>query len=1017
MQNLVEGYNTSVMLYGVTGSGKTHTVFGSLGIQTSKEKGVIYHATQDLFKHHQTSLHLSYIEIYNEKVKDLLSPTNAGNLMILQNSDGGVQVPGLSQIELKDFEELIEYVRIGNRRRKMAKTNSNSFSSRSHAIIQITLRRKIGEDKSPSKIQDEKYNAYFGIENPNNKTENYVESKLSFIDLAGSERVCVSQARGIRMTEGSNINKSLLALGNVINKLSDKRKGIYVPYRDSKLTRLLKDSLGGNTRTVLIACITPNSSQIDETIHSLNYALRAKKIKTRVKKNQFRKGGRKLSEFGNKGQDSFDSNPFLQEILVLRKEVVNLKQELEKERGGRSTIEKVYEELVLGIEEEFELKSSINELEQLQDSNISKLQKLENKKDDFKLKGDYYGLKMLERDIRELEQIIDENEDLKMNMISRIKVMERERRDWVSKGVKNFSRFEKSKSPNIHKSSRGLSKGRRTIVSGKKETRNQAPLPLKNSMIKSNILSRKKKRVKRETIVPKKIEFTPEKHEKTYFCTLPDSCERLSRRSVQSKFDLSSRIERQNSLLNEIDMNSVNGQKVNERKTEKKNYSKNSSIRKNSEKVDGFSIKNEKKGAKLENELTKNTSSLREELTKLSTVIQDQRQSSHKKSIKYFARKSSIIKGNNEITPTRTNISLKNNSRINIDQNNINIDSTRKILDFEDRKLSKISNSLLFKDEYKSSNLYEISPPSEINSKAVNEYLKIKPTVEPIKLGINDLTTSSHDMYARKNNLPEKILSEDINKEECFKDKNILDFKTENQERSNNDNQFPIEDSMIKNNINFATSSCFNVNCSEINPPTENEQSSFFTAQLASTKLLCDIPSEENSINEVESVKKLNEGKNSCFIGGKVKKLEISRRMKNVNNHEIENFSSHKEPRERMNDSLDFQLNSLQDLDPQKSDRKGTIQEKLTRARKRMRQFKKKLSLMKGFMDKYEKRALKKGTMEIYRAVMILVEENKKHGYNLLMEEKNMLERMKKFGESFQEIWGISDESDTKSGN
>lgn len=128
-----------------------------------------------------------------------------------------------------------------------------------------------------------------GLIDPVKPEPKYIESKLSFIDLAGSERVCVSQNMSLRITEGSNINKSLLALGKVINKLSEKKAGIYIPYRDSKLTRLLKDSLGGNTRTVLITCITPNKSQKDETIHSLNYALRAKKIKTDFQKNQFRK--------------------------------------------------------------------------------------------------------------------------------------------------------------------------------------------------------------------------------------------------------------------------------------------------------------------------------------------------------------------------------------------------------------------------------------------------------------------------------------------------------------------------------------------------------------------------------------------------------------------------------------------------------------------------------------------------------------------------------------------------------
>lgn len=1010
MENLVEGYNTSVMLYGVTGSGKTHTVFGNLGIQSSNETGIIYYATKDLFRHSQTTLYLSYIEIYNEKVKDLLAVNSNHNLMILQNSNGDVQVPGLSQIELGSFEDLVNHVILGNKKRKMAKTNSNNFSSRSHAIIQLTLRRKLGENVE-EKI-DEKYNAFFGIDNPNNNTESYVESKLSFIDLAGSERVCVSQAKGIRMTEGSNINKSLLALGNVINKLSDKRKGIYVPYRDSKLTRLLKDSLGGNTRTVLIACITPNSNQLDETIHSLNYAFRAKSIKTKIKRNHFKKGGKELTEFDIKnGEGSYDKSPYLQEIFMLRNEVMSLKKELEKERGGRTCIEKVYEELVLGIEEEFELKSSINELEQLQNSNISKLNELELKKEKFEEENESIKLKMLERDIRELEQIIDENEEMKMTMLNRIKIMENERKDWISQGVKNPNKLSYSKSPNIHKSSRGLSQGRRSLISTVKEHKNLVPLPLKNPNIRNNILSKSSKMpLKRKQLEYKKTD-TPKKEEETYIYSIPDSCDKRSRRSLQSKHDLSSRLERQNSLLNEIDLSSErNSQRTNERKTEKKVFSKTSSIAKTTE---GFGVienenkTNYKKEDKIEDLMTK--SNLRDELSKMNTFIQEQmKSSSKKKSIKYFLKKSEKKRNGDDLTYSEKNYS----KIISYDENDTN--STRKILDFDDRKISKKSDSelLVFKDEFKSSNLYDISPPSEITSRRLNKFEKNGPKVEPIKLGVNDLTTSNYqknilteDFIIKKTPEMENILQRDpISERSLFKsnkNNNTFVFKMA-QENENKEEEEEDEDSILKTNVNLTNTSCLNFNCSEINPPTETEQSSFFTAQLASTKLLCDIHSVDNSVNEskrnkFESIpkKKYNEPM----------AVEV---VKTYDEHEIENFSSQKYPQnpEKMNDSMDMKLDDLQGLNPGKSEKKTTIQEKLTRARKRMRQFKKKLSLMKGFMDKYEKRAMKKGTMEIYKAVMILVEENRRHEYNLLNEEKAMLERMKNFGEAFEEKWG-----------
>lgn len=260
IDNVLSGFNASVMLYGVTGSGKTHTVFGKLGHSGSKDTGLIYLALKDLLNREGVAIKLSYLEIYNEVVKDLLSGED--NLFLMDKNDE-VVVQGLTQVQLEGLNQVEQLVLLGNKRRKMAKTNSNQFSSRSHSIIQLQVRKKQGEG--------------------------YIESKLSFIDLAGSERVSLTENKGLRMMEGSNINKSLLALGKVITSLSQKTKGIYIPYRDSKLTRLLKDSLGGNTKTVLIACITPNKIQIDETIHSLNYASRAKKIKNKITKNEFKK--------------------------------------------------------------------------------------------------------------------------------------------------------------------------------------------------------------------------------------------------------------------------------------------------------------------------------------------------------------------------------------------------------------------------------------------------------------------------------------------------------------------------------------------------------------------------------------------------------------------------------------------------------------------------------------------------------------------------------------------------------
>jgi kinesin family protein 18/19 len=170
-------------------------------------------------------------------------------------------ISGVTEYKAESTEQVMNLLHQGNRRRTTESTNANLTSSRSHAVFQIVVTTR-------SKTK-------------NTEIENLV-GKLSLIDLAGSERGTVTENRGLRLREGAKINRSLLALANCINALGDKsKKGFFVPYRDSKLTRLLKDSLGGNCKTVMIANISPSSSQFEETINTLKYANRAKNIKTK----------------------------------------------------------------------------------------------------------------------------------------------------------------------------------------------------------------------------------------------------------------------------------------------------------------------------------------------------------------------------------------------------------------------------------------------------------------------------------------------------------------------------------------------------------------------------------------------------------------------------------------------------------------------------------------------------------------------------------------------------------------
>uniref|UniRef100_A0A3P8ZTN3 Kinesin-like protein n=1 Tax=Esox lucius TaxID=8010 RepID=A0A3P8ZTN3_ESOLU len=266
IDGVLNGYNCTVFAYGATGAGKTHTMLGS-----SNDPGVMYLTMNELFNRMEQvkeekvfDVAFSYLEVYNEQIRDLLA--NVGPLAVREDPSTGVVVQGLTLHKPKSAEHILEALDYGNRNRTQHPTDMNATSSRSHAVFQIYLKQ---QDRTASL-------------NPNVRV-----AKMSLIDLAGSERMSATNAKGARQREGANINRSLLALGNVINALADTKlsKKAHIPYRDSKLTRLLKDSLGGNCRTVMIANISPSSKSFDDTHNTLKYANRAKEIKSSLKRN------------------------------------------------------------------------------------------------------------------------------------------------------------------------------------------------------------------------------------------------------------------------------------------------------------------------------------------------------------------------------------------------------------------------------------------------------------------------------------------------------------------------------------------------------------------------------------------------------------------------------------------------------------------------------------------------------------------------------------------------------------
>ncbi|KAH3943687.1 hypothetical protein HBI56_012110 [Parastagonospora nodorum] len=269
LDSVLDGYNATVFAYGATGCGKTHTITG-----TSQQPGIIFMTMQELFEKIQelqetkvTEITLSYLEIYNETIRDLLvEGGSTTSLMLREDANQAVSVAGLSSHRPQNVQEVMDIIVRGNEYRTMSPTEANATSSRSHAVLQINVSSK---DRNAS------------------VNEPHTMATLSIIDLAGSERASATKNRGARLTEGANINKSLLALGSCINALCDSRKRNHVPYRNSKLTRLLKFSLGGNCKTVMIVCVSPSSAHFDETQNTLRYANRAKNIQTKVTRNTF----------------------------------------------------------------------------------------------------------------------------------------------------------------------------------------------------------------------------------------------------------------------------------------------------------------------------------------------------------------------------------------------------------------------------------------------------------------------------------------------------------------------------------------------------------------------------------------------------------------------------------------------------------------------------------------------------------------------------------------------------------
>ncbi|CAI5444741.1 unnamed protein product [Caenorhabditis angaria] len=385
VDNVLKGYNGTIFAYGQTGTGKTFTMAGEM--DKPELRGIIPNSFAHIFDHiakcqHDTTflVRVSYLEIYNEDIRDLLAKEgNVTNLEIKERPDIGVYVRNLSSITVGSASQMQKIMEFGNKNRKVGATAMNIESSRSHAMFTVTIESSKGNIVT--------------------------QGKLQLVDLAGSERQSKTGAQGERLKEAAKINLSLSTLGNVISSLVD-GKSTHIPYRNSKLTRLLQDSLGGNSKTVMIANIGPATYNFDETLSTLRYANRAKNIQNVARINEDPKDAmlrkfqqeieilRKQLEEEDRDDDDENEEAWQSKMRDMEADIEKKRKILEEREGNDDETKKLRDEM---LESENELKKARAEHEKLR----TKLNQMESKL----IVG---GENLLEK-VEEQAKLLDEN--------------------------------------------------------------------------------------------------------------------------------------------------------------------------------------------------------------------------------------------------------------------------------------------------------------------------------------------------------------------------------------------------------------------------------------------------------------------------------------------------------------------------------------------------------------------------------------------------------------------------------
>ena len=349
VNSILEGYNSTIFAYGQTGTGKTFTMEGFTYNNMDNSRGIIPRTIETIFSYIESNsnkntkfiIRAAYLQIYNEMISDLLKPENANkNLSIREDKQKGLYVDNLSEWAVRGPSDIYTLLQRGAQCREVSNTFMNDVSSRSHAVFMIIVEQLINSVNSGKQITK--------------------IGKLNLVDLAGSERTRITGATGKQLQESIKINKSLSALGNVINALTETKERKHIPYRDSKLTRLLEDSLGGNCKTTMIATISPAHCSFNESLSTLNFARRAKNIKNRPVINEDIDHNGLIHQYENELKKIRKELEEKNKIIELNEEILKMKNREEKEKiDAIKAYEQTSRQLLIEREEKQKLETKI----------------------------------------------------------------------------------------------------------------------------------------------------------------------------------------------------------------------------------------------------------------------------------------------------------------------------------------------------------------------------------------------------------------------------------------------------------------------------------------------------------------------------------------------------------------------------------------------------------------------------------------------------------------------------------